>query len=103
MDEKIKDSTTFVTQIHHRQSPLRILNNKSDVAPVWTTEILYQKRIGNPVDMVEIPAAMNKKSVSMAGILKNAPNKTAANHFLDFLISKEGKAIFKKYGFDTEF
>ena len=55
MLEKLKDSTTFLTQIHHRQSPLRILNDKSDVAPVWETEIFYQKSIGHKVGMVAIP------------------------------------------------
>lgn len=100
MVDKVKDSTTFITQIHHRQSPLRILNNKSDVAPVWETEISYQKGLGHPVDKVVIPEKYNKLSVSSAGLLKNAPHKEAANHFIDFLISAEAKVIFKKYGFD---
>ena len=96
MVEKVKDSTTFITQIHHRQSPMRILYNQSDVAPVWETEIFYQKRLGYPVDKVEIADEYTKLSVSMAGLLKDAPNKAAANHFIDFL---KAQAIFKKYGF----
>jgi molybdate transport system substrate-binding protein len=99
MVEKVKDGTTFITQIHHRQSPMRILYAQSDVAPVWETEIFYQKRLGHPVDMVEIADEYNKISVSMAGLLKDAPNKDAANHFMDFLKSGEAQAIFKKYGF----
>lgn len=99
MVQKVKDSSTFITQIHHRQSPMRILYNKSDVAPVWETEIFYQKSLGHKVDMVSIPEEYNKLSVSMAAILKDAPNKEAANHFLDFITTKEAKAIFKKYGF----
>lgn len=99
MVEKVKDSTTFITQIHHRQSPMRILYNQSDVAPVWETEIFYQKRLGHPADKVEIDDEYTELSVSMAGLLKDAPNKVAANHFIDFLISEEAQAIFKKYGF----
>ena len=99
MVAKVKDSTTFITEIHHRQSPMRILYNKSDVAPVWETEIFYQKSLGHPVDYVGIPEAYNKLSVSSAGLLKDAPNKVAANHFMDFLKSEEAKTIFKKYGF----
>ncbi len=101
MVEKLKDSTTFLTQIHHRQSPLRILNDKSDVAPVWETEIFYQKSIGHKVGMVAIPEKYNKLSVTMAGLLKDAVHKEAANKFIDFLKTEEAKAIFKKYGFEN--
>ena len=99
MLNKVKNNTTFLTQIHHRQSPMRILYNQSDVAPVWETEIFYQKSLGHKVDMVNIPEKYNKLSVSMAGLLKDAAHKEAANHFMDFLISQESQAIFKKYGF----
>lgn len=100
MVDKVKDSTTFLTQIHHRQSPMRILYNQSDVAPVWETEIFYQQSIGHPVDQVAIPETFNKLSVSMAGLLNNAPHKEAAYYFMDFLQSAEAKAIFKKFGFE---
>ena len=100
MVNKVKDSTTFITQIHHRQSPMRILYNQSDVAPVWETEISYQQSLGHPVDKVVIPEKINKLSVSMAGILNDAPHKEAARHFIDFLISPEAEAIFKKFGFE---
>ena len=99
MVQKVKDSSTFITQIHHRQSPMRILYNKSDVAPVWETEIFYQKSLGHNVEMVYIPEAYNKLSVSIAGLLKDAPRKEAANHFMDFIKSEAANTIFKKYGF----
>lgn len=99
MVDKVNDSSTFITEIHHRQSPMRILYNQSDVAPVWETEIFYQKNLGHPVDYIGIPEAYNTLSVSSAGLLKDAPNKVAANHFMDFLKSEEAKGIFKKYGF----
>jgi len=102
METKVKDSTTFLTQIHHRQSPMRILYNQSDAAPVWFTEGYYQKMIGNPVEVVEIPSKENIESTSVAGILKNAPHQKAAKDFVDFMLSAAGKAVFKKYGFATE-
>lgn len=101
MVDKVKDNTTFVTEIHHRQSPMRILYDKSDVAPVWETEITYQKSLGHPVGEVEIPMQYNKLSVTSGGILNNAPHKEAANHFMDFLISAEAQVIFKKFGFKS--
>lgn len=101
METKVKDSTTFLTQIHHRQSPMRILYEQSDAAPVWYTEVHYQKMIGNPVEEVEIPASENVISQNVAGQLKKAPHAVAAKHFMNFLLSPPAIAIYKKYGFIT--
>lgn len=101
MDEKVKNGTTFLTKIHHRQSPLRILNNLSDVAPVWHTEVAFQKMKGHPVDEIAIPDGENEIASYYAGILKNAPHQQAAKDFLNFLTSAKGQGIYKKYGFIT--
>ena len=100
MQQKVADSTTFITQIHHRQSPMRLLYNQSDVAPVWITEVLYQQRLNHPVELLQIPDVHNQISVSVAGVLKNAPHKKAGEDFVKFLITTEAQAIFKKFGFD---
>jgi len=102
MDTKVKDSSTFLTQIHHRQSPMRILYNESDAAPVWYTEAFYQKMIGHPIEIIEVPANENVEGVSAAGMLKAAPHQQAAKDFMDFMVSAAGKAVYKKYGFITE-
>lgn len=102
METKVKDSTTYLTQIHHRQTPMRILYNQSDAAPVWYTEAFYQAMIGHPVEMIEIPANENIEAISAAGMLKAAPHKKAARDFMDFMMSAAGKAVYKKYGFMTE-
>lgn len=102
MQTKVKDSSTYLTHIHHRQTPMRILYNQSDAAPVWYTEAFYQKMIGHPVEMIEIPAKQNVEALSVAAMLKNAPHQQAAKDFMDFLMSETGKAVYKKYGFITE-
>lgn len=102
METKVKDSSTYLTQIHHRQTPMRILYNQSDAAPVWYTEAFYQAMVGHPVEMIEIPANENIEAVSVAGMLKDAPHKKAAKDFMDFMVSAAGKAVYKKYGFIAE-
>ncbi len=102
MDTKVKDSTTYLTQIHHRQSPMRILYNQSDAAPVWYTEVFYQQMIGHPVTMVTIPETENIKATYIAGQMKNAPHLQAAKDFMAFLVSVTAKNIYRKYGFITD-
>lgn len=101
METKVKDSTTYLTQIHHRQTPMRILYNQSDAAPVWYSEAYYQMMINHPTDLVEIPETENISATYVAGQMKNAPHMQAAKDFMDFLISPVAKAIYRKYGFTT--
>lgn len=101
MKTKVKDSTTYLTQIHHRQTPMRIMYGESDAGPVWYSEAFYQKMIGHPVDLVNIPDSENIKATYIAGELKNAPHPQAAKDFMNFLTSKTAKDIYKKYGFTT--
>lgn len=102
MTDKVKDSSTFLTYIHHRQSPMRILYDQSDAAPVWFSEGYYQKMIGHPVEMIEIPASENIEAQYVAGRLKDAPHPQAANDFMKFLVSKTAKDVYRKYGFKTD-
>lgn len=100
METKVKDSTTYLTQIHHRQTPMRILYEQSDAGPVWYSEVHYQKMIGHPIEYIEIPENENIKAQYYAGQLKKAPHPKAAKDFMDFLVSKEANAIYSKYGFE---
>ena len=102
MKTKVGDSSTHLTQIHHRQTPMRILYHQSDVGPVWYSEAFYQEMIGHPISMVTIPADENITATYIAGSLKNAPHQQAAKDFMKFLTSKEAKNIYRKYGFATE-
>ncbi|GAA4904795.1 MULTISPECIES: substrate-binding domain-containing protein [Mucilaginibacter] len=102
MDTKVKNGKTFLTQIHHRQTPMRIMYQQSDAAPVWYTEAYYQKMIGYPADMVEIPEKDNISATYVAGQLKAAPHAQAAQDFMDFLVSPVAKSIYRKYGFITK-
>ncbi len=99
METKVKDGTTFLTHIHHRQTPIRIMRHESQAGPVWYTEAHFQEMIGNPISLVQIPAKDNVVVTYVAARLKNAPHKQAAAAFLKFLTSQEGQAVYHKYGF----
>ncbi len=99
MREKVDAGTTFLTEIHHRQTPMRILQGLSDTGPVWCTEALFQQRIGNPIALVEIPREQNRTGTYAAARLRDAPHPQAAADFLDFLTGTGGQAIYREYGF----
>jgi molybdate transport system substrate-binding protein len=97
--EKVRDGTTFITQIHHRQTPMRIMLDLSDAGPVWYTEALFQKRIGNPIDLIEISDEHNVTGTAAAAIVKNAPHKKAARDFYQFLTGETAQRIYREFGF----
>jgi molybdate transport system substrate-binding protein len=100
MDTKVKDGSTYLTRIHHRESPLRVLQGESDAAPVWSTEAYFQQQIlHRPVETVAIPADQNVTATYTAARLKDAPHEQAAKDFLAFMTSPDAQAIYRKYGF----
>lgn len=101
MKEKVDNGSTYLTKIHHRESPMKILYQEVDAAPVWYSEVVYQQLLKHPVEMVEIPNNENIKATYMIAEMKDAPRAQAAKDFVDFMKSVEAKAIYKKYGFET--
>jgi len=99
MQTKLKAGTTWLTRMHHRQTPIRIMNKQADCGPTWYTEAYFQGMIKNPIGMVQIPDQVNQFVTYTAARMKDAPHAQAANDFLDFLISQEGQALYRKYGF----
>jgi ABC-type molybdate transport system substrate-binding protein len=81
---------------------MRILYNQADAAPVWYSEAYYQKLIGHPTELVEIPPSQNVSETYIAGQLKAAPHAQAAKDFMDFLTGLTARVIYRKYGFTTK-
>jgi molybdate transport system substrate-binding protein len=99
LQEKVADGSTYMTSLHHLQTPMRIVEDWSDAGAVWYTEVQFQKRIGNLVDLVEIPEENNVQVTYLASRMKDALHKKAADDFLKFMSSPEGKEVYYKYGF----
>lgn len=97
--EKVKNSSTQLTEIHHRQTPMRILNGSADAGVTWASEVRFQQRIGNPIEGVAIPAAQNTTAVYAGGVMADAPHAAAAAEWLAFLKTEEAQAIYRQFGF----
>ena len=107
------DATTFVTSVHHLETPAHIndgLPSRYTVGPVWGTEVEFQQfRRSNP-DIVAIRIsndagpdgqALNRSDHVnyLATQLTNAKKPGAAKDFLNFLKSDEAQVILERAGF----
>lgn len=98
-DTKVKDGSTYLTAIHHRQTPLALMQGCADAGVTWQSEAIFQEQVGNPIDHVAIPDEVNVTAVYAGATVKAAPHPKAARAWLDFIRSPEALAIFERYGF----
>lgn len=96
---KVKEGSTRLTEIHHRQTPMRIMNGSADAGVTWSSEVHFQQSIGNPIAGVEIPAAQNTQAIYAGGVMTDAPHPEAAVQWLAFLKTCQARAIYHQYGF----
>jgi ABC-type molybdate transport system substrate-binding protein len=99
MVEKVKSGATYLTQVHHRQTAMRILGGQSDAGVTWASEVRFQGSIGNPIAGVKIPAADNTTAIYAAGVLPAAPHKALARAWVTYLASSQAQSIYRSYGF----
>lgn len=97
--DKVKNGTTLLTEIHHRQTPIHIMNGTADAGVTWASEVRFQESIANPIEGVAIPAPLNTTAVYAGGIMKDAPHPVAAEQWLTFLQSAPAQAIYRQFGF----
>lgn len=98
---KVADGTNVLTEIHHRQTPMRILQGHADAGVTWASEVQFQQQIRNPITGIEIPAAENSTAIYAAGILPDAPHPEAAAQWLAYLKTPEAQAAFHRFGFKS--
>ncbi len=99
--QKVADGTTVLTEIHHRQTPMRILQGHADAGVTWASEVQFQQQLGNPITGIEIPPADNSTAIYAAGILPDAPHPLAAAQWLAYLKTPEAQAAFHQFGFKS--
>lgn len=98
-ERNVKSGSTYLTQIHHRQTPMRILEGRSDAGVVWSSEVRFQQSLGNPLAGIPIPAEQNTNATYAAGIVRGAPHAEAADAWLAYLQSAEAQQIYSRFGF----
>ncbi len=98
-ETKVRNGETMLTEIHHRQTPMRILQGTVDAGVTWSSEVRFQKSIGNPIEGVAVPDAQNATAIYAGGIVTGALHPAAAHEWLSFLQSVEAQAIYHQYGF----
>lgn len=98
-ESKVQSGSTILTQIHHRQTPMWILQGKCDAGVVWGSEVSFQRKIGNPISGVPIPVDENTTAIYAAGVVRGAPHRAAAIAWLVYLQTPEAQAAYGEFGF----
>ena len=97
--DKVADGTTILTHIHHRQSPLFLMQGLAEAGVTWQSEAMFQEQAGHPISHVDIPPAENTMAVYAGALVKGAAHPKAAKAWLAFIRSPQSIAIFERYGF----
>ena len=96
---KVGAGFTILTRIHHRQTPLWLMQGLVAAGVAWRSEALFQEEIGNPIGHVDIPADVNSTASYSAAMVTGAPHPEAARAWIDFVRSDAAFAILARYGF----
>lgn len=96
---KVADGGTVLTQIHHRQTPLFLMQGRAQAGVTWQSEAAFEEQAGNPITRVDIPAAQNTTAIYAGAEVRNAPHPEAARLWLSFVRSRAALSIFERYGF----
>jgi ABC-type molybdate transport system substrate-binding protein len=96
---KVRKGETVLTRIHHRQTPLFLMQHLVAAGVTWKSEAIFQEKIGNPIGHVDIPPELNTIADYSAAMVADAPHPQAARAWLDFISSDSAFRAFEPYGF----
>jgi len=95
----VKDGTTILTHIHHRQTPLFLMQGIADAGITWKSEAIFQEKIGHPISHIDMQPQYNTTAVYGGAVVKGAAHPAAAKAWLSFIQSPTALKIFERYGF----
>ncbi|MGE4482726.1 extracellular solute-binding protein [Acidocella sp.] len=95
----VKDGSTILAHIHHRQTPLFLMQGIADAGVTWKSEAIFQEQAGHPISDVPIPAKYNTTAIYAGAIVKGTDHPQAAKDWLNFINSPAALKIFEEYGF----
>lgn len=80
-----------------RQLAAKVALGEADAGVVYKSDVTPD--IANQVRVIEIPAALNIIAVYPIAATNDSANASAAQAFLDLILSAEGQAVLAKWGF----
>lgn len=95
---KVANGQTIITKIHHRQTPLFLMQGLAQAGITWRSEAIAQEADHHPISYVAIPAADNVNAPYAAAVVTGAAHPVAAAQWLSFLASPTALHIFEHYG-----
>ncbi len=98
-DTKVRNGGTILTHIHHRQTPLFLMQGVAEAGVTWQSEAVFQEQSGHPIAHVDIPANQNTTAIYAGAMVRGAAHPQAARNWLRFIRTPEALAIFERYGF----
>ena len=98
---KARDGSTYLTAIHHRETPMFLMQGRADAGVTWRSEAIFQEQVGNPIQHVDIPAALNTTGIYAGAVVRGAAHADAAKKWIAFLKSPGAVTILESYGFQA--
>ncbi|MCW3797197.1 substrate-binding domain-containing protein [Sphingomonas sp. BN140010] len=98
---KVQQGSTILTQIHHRQTPLFLMQGKVDAGVTWQSEARFQQQVGNSIEQVAIPPDQNVSGTYAGAMVKSARHPDAARAWLKFIMSPKASSLLATFGFQA--
>ena len=96
---KVANGETILTHVHHRQTPLFLMQGLAVAGVTWQSEAVFQEQAGHPIAHIAIPASQNTVAVYGAALVRGAAHPRAGRAWIAFLRSPAALRIFERYGF----
>jgi ABC-type molybdate transport system substrate-binding protein len=98
-DTKVAAGMTVLTRIHHRQTPLLVMQGLGQAGVTWRSEAIFQEEQGHPIGHVDIPPEQNTRAIYSAALVSGAAHAEAAKVWLSFVQSDAAFAAMAPFGF----